>query len=271
MEHKPWPLLILAFIHFIEPITKIAFYSIFFHINPLEVITNVYNSDTLIHAFEFFFLFPIAGLAIYSVKKWSFPVFILVEIWVFIINAPYLNELYQTNQLWLLGFFALFGIINLTIVSYLLLPAVRVAYLNSNIRWWEAKPRYTVNIDCRLNNQTAATIKNISMSGVFISTENDLPINSNIELEFKFSVPSIALNIKSNVLVLHKFSINGIEGYGARFLDISKSNKRHVKTMIKYLEKSNTMRRPPRRNIGDLILWIITLVKTGKGLTSSTN
>lgn len=271
MEHKPCPLLILAFIHFIEPVTKVVFYSIYFHLSPLIVITNVIQFGTAIHAFEFFFLFPIAGLAIYSIKKWSFPVFILVELWVFIINVPYLTELYQTNQLWLLTLFSLFGVLNLAIVSYLLLPAVRIAYLDPAIRWWEAKPRYSVNIDCQVNHQNMATIKNISASGVFILADSELPINSNLELKFRFSASAMDYNITANVIVLHKFSINGIEGYGSRFVGLSTSNQRLVKSMLKYLEKTNTMRRPPRRNMGDLILWMITFLKTGKGLTTYIN
>lgn len=271
MEHKPWPLLILAFIHFIEPVTKISFYSIYFNINPLDAVLNVYHSETALHAFEFFFLFPIAGFAIFSVKKWSYPVFILAELWVLMINVPYLTELYQTNQIPLMGFFILFGLLNLAIVSYLLLPAVRVAYLDPRIRWWEAKPRYSVNIDCRVNNKSLGTIKNISTSGVFITTDNNLEIDSDAVITFNFSAPSMEFNIKSKVLVLHKFSIYNIEGYGARFVDLTKENKHLVKSMIKYLEKSNTKRRPERRSYTDLIQWMLTLIKTGKGLSLTEN
>lgn len=271
MEHKPWPLLILAFIHFIEPVTKISFYSFYYHIHPLETVLNVYQSASAFHAFEFFFLFPIAGLAIFAVKKWSFPVFLIVELWVLIINVPYLNELYQTNQVWLFSSFISFAILNLVIVSYLLLPAVRIAYLDPRIRWWEAEPRYSVNLDCKVNNQTAGIIKNISSSGVFIAIDSDLEINSTVALEFKFSAPSMEFMIRSRVAVLHKFTINNIEGYGAQFSGITKGDKHLIKSIIKYLEKSKTVRRPPRRNVGDLILWMITLFKTGKGLTTSTN
>lgn len=271
MNHKPWPLLILAFIHFIEPVTKITFYSIYFHINPLNAVVNVYQGSSAIQVFEFFFLFPIAGYAIYAVKKWSYPVFIIVEIWVFMINMPYLNELYQTNQMPLLGFFILFGAINLSIVTYLLLPAVRIAYLDPRIRWWEAKPRYSVNIDCKVNNKTAGTIKNISASGVFITTETNFIINSSVELAFQFTAPSIDFYIKSKAIVLHKFVINDIEGYGARFVDLSKDNKRQINKIIKYLDKSNTKRRPVHRNATDLIQWLTDVIKTGKGFTSTTN
>jgi len=269
MEYKPWPLLILAFFHFIEPLSKIVFYSVYFNVNPLDAVVIEYQMGSALHVFEYFFLFPIAGLALFAVKKWSFSVFVVVEIWVFLTNLPYLNELYETSQLWLLGFFILFGIVNIVVVSYLLLPAVRIAYLDPRIRWWEAKPRYFANIETKVDGQATAIIKNISKSGVFIALQKDVPIDSEIHLEFTLATQSPQtreFHIKLKALVVHKFFIDGTEGYGARFSALTTDNKQLVNSMIKYLEKSNTERRPARRHVSDFINWLTTLITTGKGL-----
>ena len=269
MEYKPWPLLILAFFHFIEPVTKVLFYSVYFHLNPLSVVVLEYQAATALQVFEYFFLFPIAGIAIFAVKKWSFPVFILVELWVLITNLPYLSELYQTQQGWLLSFFIFFGTLNIIVVSYLLLPAVRIAYLDPRIRWWEAKPRYTVSIECEINKQAAGTIRNISKSGVFIATNNELPINSEIHLDFTAISPlnkSRHFHIQINAIVLHKFKINNHEGYGIRYSTPDHKNRLLMNSMIKHFEKSNFERRPARRNIIDLLHWLRTLITTGRGL-----
>lgn len=269
MEYKPWPLLILAFFHFIEPISKIIFYSVYFQVSPIDAAVIEYQAGSAMNVFEYFFLFPIAGFALFSVKKWSFPVFIIVEIWVFAINLPYLNELYQLNQLWLLGFFILFGVLNVFVVGYLLLPAVRIAYMEPRIRWWEAKPRYSVNIKSILDDQTKAEVKNISKSGVFMATHENLAIDSEVDVEFTFAAPLISakeFHIKLKVLVLHKFFVDNIEGYGAKYIGLTAGNKFLINALIKCLEKSDVERRPPRRNISDLIYWFTTLVKTGKGL-----
>ena len=266
MEHKPWPLLILAFIHLIEPISKIIFYSLFFNITPSHVVLSVYQSETLLHFLEFLFLFPIAGIAIYSVKRWSLPVFLIVEAWVFYINASYLNDLYQTQQLWLFGSFVLFGLLNLAIVTYLLIPAVRIAYLDPHVRWWEAQPRYSVNLDCVIDNKMNGFIKNISADGVFIKTENDLAIDSDARLIFKFTAPSMEFSLNTKIQVLHKFNINDVTGYGAKFVGLSKDNKHFINALIKFLDKSNVERRPPHRNLKSFIRWFTTLIKTGEGL-----
>lgn len=266
MNHKPWPLLILAFIHLIEPLSKIAFYSFFFTLSPYSVVSQVIENSTALQLFEFFLLFPIAGLAILAVKKWSLYVFALVQIWVLTINIPYLIELYQTNQLWLFASFASFTVLNISIVSYLLVPAVRIAYLDPRVRWWESKSRYNVNIDCVIANKIVGTIKNISESGAFIKSNNALVTSSNVPLDFQFSSPSINFHLKTNVLILHKFNVNNTEGYGARFIGLSKDNMHSIKALVKFLDKSNVERRPPHRNLKSLFQWLSTLLRTGKGL-----
>jgi len=269
MEYKPWPLLILAFAHFIEPISKVSFYSIYFSVSPIDVVTIEIVRGSARHIFEYFFLFPIAGIAIFAVKKWSFPVFLGVEIWTFASNLTYFNLLYQNEQILLLAFFIIFAIVNIFIVGYLLLPAVRIAYLDPGIRWWEAKPRYTINIKAQINNNDAGSIMNISESGVFLTSTTNLEINSTPALVFSIALPDYSKNkIELNLptTVIHKFSIDNHEGYGIRFNKLSKDSKRLIKTLIKTLEKSNYSRRPPRRSINSLLQWLTTLTKTGEGL-----
>ena len=267
MEYKPWPLIILAFFHFIEPLTKISFYSAYFSVNPVDVVLIEYQASSTLQFFEYFFLFPIAGIAIFAVKKWSFPVFLIIEAWVLITNIPYFNELYLTSQFLLLGFFILFGILNITVVSYLLLPAVRIAYLDPRIRWWEAKPRYSVDIECKVNDKPIGRIKNLSESGVFISTHEDLPIDSIIKLEYTLeTVDSNAIKICTQAHIIHKFTINSSEGYGIQYTDLPHSTKHFIHSKIKYLEKAGYDRRPPRRHITDLFNWLAKLIKTGEGL-----
>lgn len=270
MEHKPWSLLILAFFHFIEPISKVLFYSIYFHVSPIDVITIEYNNGSILHSIEYFFLFPIAGIAIFAVKKWSLPVFLGVELWALISNVPYLESLYQSNQILLLTYFILFALLNVSVVSYLLIPAVRLAYLEPHVRWWEAKPRYAITLDAWADDESIGSIKNISESGVFLATDMELPINTIIEL--KFSPPTNQsdtpnhFSITQTSTIVHRLTIDNIEGYGIRYNSLSTINKRAIHSLIRTLEKSGSARRPPRREIYDMMNWIQMVIKTGKGL-----
>ena len=266
MEYKPWPLLILAFFHFIEPCTKIGFYSVYFSVNPVDVLIIEYNASSALQFFEYFFLFPIAGIALFAVKKWSFPVFISVEAWVVLTNLSYFKELFVTSQFLLLAFFIFFLVLNVVVVSYLLLPAVRIAYLDPRIRWWEAKPRYSVSSEVKIGDHVAGNIKNISESGVFIASHDVLMIDSEVELEFSIIAQEQVFDCALNAMIVHKFAIDGLEGYGARFAKMNVHDRRHIHSMIKCLDKSHVERRPPRRGIKDLIHWLATLMKSGKGL-----
>ena len=265
--------MILAFFHFIEPFSKLTFYSVFFSMNPLEIISIEITEGSPRHIFEYFFLFPIAGVAIFAVKKWSLSVFLGVEFWVFISNLPYLQELYTTQQYLLFSFFIIFAVLNVTVVSYLLIPAVHVAYLDPKIRWWEAKPRYTINAECSIDkNDNVATIRDISENGVFISSKNDLEIGSEVNLCFKVERAAARLTkdeLSIRAKVVHHFSVDNHPGYGARFTLVSRADRGIIRKMIRALDASNAKRRPPRLTFSDLVSWIKTLMVTGKGLIPS--
>jgi hypothetical protein len=263
MKYKPWPIVILAIIHFIEPLTKILFYSVFYKISPVTVVTSEVSAGSALDIFEFFFLFPIAGYAIWSVRKWSIPVFLVIEAWVVIANWSYLNSLYTSGQTTLLICFICFGILNIFVAVYMLIPAVRLAYFDPRIRWWEAKPRYTFKIDCKVNDNDIAEILNISSTGVFIANQDKKETGKTINLKFDSKGQSFSL--EGNVV--HNFTINGVDGYGVQFQNLDKINRTKVKKLIRTLEDEKVERRPERRNlVEDFKNWLLTAVKTGKGI-----
>jgi len=271
MEYKPWPLLILAFFHFIEPFSKITFYSVFFNLNPIDIISVEITQGSARHIFEYFFLFPIAGIAIFAVKKWSLSVFLVVELWVFISNVPYIQELYADQQYLLAAFFIVFAILNVTVVSYLLIPAVNVAYMDPKVRWWEAKPRYTINAKCSIDDN-AATIRDISESGVFIYGQNELEVGSEIQLKFaveRFAEKFVHNDLNILAKVVHHFTIDEHPGYGVKFIVETREDRRIIRKLIRTLDASDAKRRPARLSFNSLLVWAKTLIHTGKGLMPS--
>lgn len=263
MNYKPWPIIVLAIFHFIEPLTKISFFSLYYMISPLEVFLAEMRTGQIIHIIEFFFLFPIAGLAIIKVKKWSIPLFIAIQVWVIIANWNYLTFLYNSGQNTMLGFFILFLVINLAVVLFLLLPAVRIAYMDPRVRWWEAKPRYQITIPCQVDKSHQAEILNISESGVFIAENEKLETGSTISLDFNFYNQEFFLDAK----VIHGFSINNKPGYGVQFLDLSKEEKLRLQRLLAAFEALLIDRRPARRDDWiDFKNWIKNLMAHGKGL-----
>lgn len=252
MNYKPVPLLILAFLHFIEPITKLVFYGLFYNVSPIKIAEAEINSGGLLQSFQFFFLFPIAGFAIYQVKRWSFNVFLIIEAWVIFANLNYYKGLYKMGHYGMLAFWIAFAVINIGVVAYILLPAVRIAYLDPRVRWWEAKPRYQVKFPCRINGEHEGQVNNISESGLFILENEKLELGSPVKISFSQN----DMNFELDSMVIHKFELGGQSGFGVKFIDLLRENKKRLKNLCKVYESNNVERRPPKRKIfSDMKKW----------------
>jgi hypothetical protein len=267
MEYRPWPLVLLAVFHLSEPLAKVSFYSLFYGYNFLDIISYEVRNNNFLHIFEFFFLFPLAGLALYKVKKWSFPVFIIIEIWVFVANWAYFGHLLATKQYVMLTCLIVFGVLNLLVVGYLLLPAVRIAYTDPRMRWWEAAPRYSIDIPCRVNDEFDATILNISRTGAFFALDSDLTLDKKTPLHFEHSGESFSCKGK----VVHRFALSGRNGYGYEFGKLDSSSRKTLRSLLKKFDEQGIPRRPKKRSeLAAFKEWLLTVAKTGKGLVPET-
>jgi hypothetical protein len=201
MEKKPWPILVLAMIHFMEPIAKIFFYSWLWNQSP-TIFFEPWTLDTAYFRALFFFGFPIAGFAIYMVKNWSLPVFMGVQAVTLIGHIQNFSRSPESFPVYLVaGVTAL----NCLVVCYFLVPAVRAAYLDPRLRWWEAKPRYRVNWDfkCDLNGKSyKGHILNISEGGMFLSFQSPQEFELYKMADFEFSYENFHFKL-SGQLVHH--------------------------------------------------------------------
>jgi len=72
--------------------------------------------------------------------------------------------------------------------EYFLLPAVRAAYFNAKLRWWETKPRYLVNIPASFGRKGASsargTMVNLSEGGAFLKTARKYKKSQKIHVQF---------------------------------------------------------------------------------------
>jgi hypothetical protein len=205
----------------------------------------------------------IATYAIYSVKKWSYSLLVISVLWVFGNSLKNIGADLTTLQV----FFSmvmplLFG---LFVLGYFLTPSVRRTYFDPNLKWWEAKPRYIVDIPFTAKNDTKnieASIKNVSEGGVLIETTEVL------EREEQFQMNFIIEGYELNSLAKIIFKNPNNNEYGVQFINNNESFKNQVKDSIRLLKENNTKRsREPIPWKSDFIAWYEKLRKTGKGLT----
>ncbi|MFK7822924.1 MAG: PilZ domain-containing protein [Oligoflexales bacterium] len=262
MYYRPWPLVIIAIFHILEPFTKVAYYSIMQQTSPLAVIANQFQSNDFMHIFGFFCLFPIAGIAIYAVKRWSLGVFLGAECWALIANFSQLSYLVESTQYGKFATIIFFAVLNTVAVVYLMVPAVRIAYTDPKLRWWEAFARYYVDWNCTYASTEKGTIKNISKGGLFIKPENNYEKEGVVPISFTFGEHKLNLSGR----VIHNFTFEGIKGFGVEFHELDNSARQAVNNIIKDLETKKTKRRPERRAILNSFFTWAKKLPEGEGI-----
>ena len=268
MKEKPWPIIILALCHFIEPVCKFVFYS-WYGGTPLFSLIRENLIPFHWISFIVFFSFPLAGVAIYAVKKWSLPVFFAIECLTIVLHWHMLGEYSNLHIVHLTYLrppilFTLFTVINMIVVFYFLHPAVRIAYLDPKIRWWESLPRYEVNWGTNLKQgaiELKGSVLNISENGAFIFVPPPSSLKTDVPVQLGFSFGNLSFLFQSEIV--HGFSFKGQEGYGIKFSFASSLQKDLLKKCmkaVKLLNYERTIKPVP---------WFESFQQWGKSLLTS--
>ena len=217
--------------------------------SPLKVLESV-------------FLMPIAGVAIYLMKPWSYAVFLVAMGWSLVANIASFRYA-QSAQISLPMLLVVYGV-QLGLAIYFMLPSVRRTYFDSRVRWWEAQRRllFQTSFMGQLAGQgLTGKILNISAGGALLGMLNrDLKKGDTMILRFEvngvpFETPAEAVYVSP-------------AGVGVRFGLTQDSAPKFVR-MVKGLELIGVPFRDqevatPWQQVAS---WAARFVKTGKGLT----
>lgn len=260
MKRRPWPIVILALLHVIAPIVSTLSAPILANMSVTEYLALV-KTRNWAEIFEYYMLFPIAGFALISFRKWSYPVFLTIMSWAFLRHYQNYEAIPQTFTLaMLVGSYAL----NLGVVTYFFLPSVRAPYYNERLRWWESKPRYRVSFmgSLRKGSQPhAMTVSDISEGGLFIRTPSPFALGDFLKVEFQF----LGKSFQFPGHIVHVRNLGKDIGYGVQFAFVSRNEKVELMSIIDCLVTLGY--RDCRKDghwIDDLKTWAKTAVKDGK-------
>ncbi len=218
MLRKPWPIIILTLILVLIPISNILttfilnshktnftnfIYSLFYLPSNYGKLANLIVPSLL------------AAFAVWSVKKWSYILLLICVGWISM-NGAYNLYLYYGNLNALQIIFAIVSpiVFSILITLYFLIPTVKTTYFDPKLRWWEAKPRYEVEIKGISENQDKENeifIKNISEGGLFFTSNTEFELNTFSNLLFNFNDEDFSIPGK---LIFKRTDING---YGVQF------------------------------------------------------
>lgn len=264
MKTRPWPIVLLAIIHILGPVGNTFLSAQLQHLNPIAFLSAYIRTQSLWKLFDFFLIYPLAGLAIYACKKWSYPLFLAVSFY----------TVYSNYLIWKIAPqiypFALFGIttlLDIVFVGYFLNSAVRAMYMNPRLRWWESKPRYLIGAPCTVRIDGAADqapeytaeFADISENGIFLLNVRDSSLKEKQSILLNFTLLGQDYQSRGRVIHCRK------EGCGVIFLH-DKDTKKKLKALCRVLKFQDVPIRGAVNLKEDFKNWIITLLKTGEGL-----
>lgn len=262
MKHKPWPLIVLAVLHFLAPFGNIISNSLLLDVSILTYTRALLSSSEWLKIFIFMFAPILGGLLIYICKKWSYYLYLSL-----MLVPLFYCYFYWTQHPSLKVGLYLFVIYpaNLLMVIYFMLPQVRQVYFDRRLRWWETKPRFKVDFETEIvfgEQKTTGEIKNISEDGLFV--ESNLQMKKMDTFDINFNFMNQLYPLKGQV-VYSKNSNNRI-GYGIVLLK-DKTTTEILKKLIHTLNEQGLIMKSRLPTEEDsFVTWIKRLLRQKKGL-----
>lgn len=218
MKNRPLLFILLAFWHICEPLIKILYFKATTPFPVGQIFDNIMHISTPKEVVEFWFLFPIGGIALLGVKRWSYPVFVGVQvysIWSHMtyqkFTWPYVSEVPFFSSLILL-------MVNICIIIYFALPDVRRPFFDRKLRWWETPSRIVMRIPCTISVENPehlhdCEILNISRSGAFINYKGVIEDGAILHLKLIWGDTALELN----AIKVSNHSFDREHGIGVHF------------------------------------------------------
>lgn len=219
MKNRPLLFIVLSLLHLIEPLIKIFYFKAQTGFPFSLIMENIVQIDGAKSFFDFWLLFPLAGVALISVRKWSYPIFVGVQaysIWNHLAYTSYTWPYVAKNP----HLFSLMILsINVMIILYFMLPDVRRPFFDKDIRWWEHRVRYNMSFPISFtkgdpNKLYDAQVLNISLSGAFLDyQEHHVSVGDLIRVICVYEGESALVN--AEVVSRHQYL--GVQGIGIKF------------------------------------------------------
>ncbi len=264
MRRRPWSLVILAVVHLLAPFGNIAINAMLANRSLSDYFAMAMTPAYLEKNWIMFVSLWVAALSIYACKRWSFYVYLLSITVLFIFS--YFGFLSKDGAIGFLPLFLVY-LVNISVVVYFLVPAVRNIYFDRRMRWWEIKPRYQCDYKVKWRFQDnpvehEGDVGNISENGMFLRSEiypKDEQVVE-IDLDFENGEP---VPLEGRV-VFHRTADK--IGFGVEFNHTRESRKK-VQQIVQSLDSQgrqiNTLEIRPEDSLS---YWVRTLITTGKGL-----
>lgn len=213
---RPRPIVVIAVFHLLEPIIKILYLKLSTGFHFKIVVNTIFSIETTKQFFDFWLVFPLAGLSLLSFKKGAYFFFLFIQSYIIYLHFSYESFTWPYVDKSPLLFSSALVSINICLIIYLALPKVRRPFFDKSIKWWATPKRYEIQIPCTLefgDFEILGKTLNISRTGIFFRTDSILDRNKSVKVRFDH------LHFKSlfRATIIHQGVFKGEKGVGIRF------------------------------------------------------
>jgi Tfp pilus assembly protein PilZ len=244
MKNKPIIFTIVSILCMIEPAIKILYFKASTQFDFLVIFANLKARNSFLEVVDFWLIFPLAGLLILKLRKWTYFAFMAVLAYINYNIFTYEKYTWPYNSDSPFMYNYVMAAMTMVVFAYFLSPKVREPFFNKRIRWWEPRDRYNVQLSCKLHssNLTFATqMLNLSHSGAFVQESKYMNVGDLLQMEFNFLGQTISVPVQ----VMNKHTFQNISGYGLKFNFVSFRQSVLINKVIKVLKKSKSVFKDP--------------------------
>ena len=231
MRNKPLIFQLLSVLFLLEPGIKILYFKASTQFDLSLILANVFSRNGFREIFDFWVVFPLAGVMLWKLRKWTYFAFLAIMAYLIFSIATYEQYTWPYNSDSPLFYHYFVIAVTLLTIGYFLVPDVRAPFFNRKLRWWESKPRYKTSIPAKITGNKItfqSEILNISQTGAFLKDNNLLAPGDVVALSFE----SEGLLLEIPVKVVSRHVINSTTGYGVQFFPTSLTQKLQMFRLI---------------------------------------
>lgn len=237
MKNKPLIFTVLSVLCFIEPLIKVLYFKATTEFDFVVIFANLKTRNTFMEVVDFWLVFPLAGMLIMRLRKWTYFTFMGVLAYINYNIFTYEKYTWPYNAETPFLYNYVVALLSVGVFAYFLSPKVREPFFDRRVRWWEPKIRFNVDFSCKVQGPHLtfpSTILNISQSGAFIDDSKYLKVGDKLQLEFNFLGQTISIPAE----VMNKHFAHNREGFGLKFHFRSYKQSVVMSKVIKVLQKS---------------------------------
>jgi hypothetical protein len=239
VKSKPLIYKIIPVLFIAEPILKILAFKMNTGFSWETIIYNIGSRSNPEDIFEFWLMFPLAGIIILKINKWTYYLFNLTLLYIIyrLMTFQEMDWPYYSKNPFLYNYVVV--LVSIGVITMTQFPFLRTLFFNPRLRWWETEKRYHTDIMANIffgEKVVEGIIENISLSGAYIRVNrNDYPLVENEnEEKLVFFLENDEFNIKAKISRSEELE-NGL-GLGCKFLNLGIIQKMKLFTKIKKLK-----------------------------------